>query len=531
MELQLMNPDEPGPQATQVAWSQNGRTLGLACSPGPSTWELGTQRISSVTAHPDFVGAVDWLPQAGELVAGTSAGEILRVSAYRQRVTQKVNVLPGEVMSVAVSPDGGHVAACCNAGSLWLGRTTDFTTDTTITAHRGVARAVAWSPSGHVATCGSDGAVRVWTTSGEAVGELTDHQSPVISSVAYSPDGQLLGSCSNDRTVRLWHVAEQRYERIFDRFDRWWIWDFVFAPDGTLLATLGQDQAVAIWRLEDGALLARKQVGIIASHLTWHPHEPLIAISGPGMDVQLLQVHGASTDATLPLPPRSVAASPPQADPGPQSPREHLHQADLFIVTNQLEAALPHLEIAAEAGLVSAMSLAGSVAEDLGQTDLAKQWHTRAAAAGHPTSMFALGRFAFVDGDLDEAEQWFAKAPAKTSGEHSGYALLIQIAEQRGDPGTARDWIARGVADDDPVALVKHALQLSENGSSPEQALPFAKRAADKKHPAGLFLMGMYCEQLGRVAEAVDWLKKAIGAGHPTAQAQLDRIEGLYSGG
>lgn len=319
MELHRVTIAGAQPNGSRMAWSPDGRTLALAGSrPGPSTWELGTAKVSSLTAHPDYVGAIAYLPQAGELVVGTSTGDILRVNTYRQRVTQQVKALQGEVFQVAVSPDGEHVAACCNAGWLWVGRTADLSTVMMVQAHEGVARHVAWSPSGErVATGGNDGTVRVWTLSGEPDGGLGDHRS-AVTAVAYSPDGTLLGSSSNDSSVRLWRLAQQCYERVLDRFDGWWVWDFAFSPDGAMLATVDQDPALAVWRVHDGALLWRGQVGFGINHLAWHPAEPLIAVAGSGRPVELWRLEGAATDQALPPAPRAPTAEGGAA--GPQHP-------------------------------------------------------------------------------------------------------------------------------------------------------------------------------------------------------------------
>ena len=95
-----------------------------------------------------------------------------------------------------------------------------FSHITTIpTGHAKTVRAVAWSPSGKtLATASFDSNIGVWAQEEDDEGEegafnpaaewecmsLLEGHETECKSVAYSPSGNLLASCSRDKTVWVW---------------------------------------------------------------------------------------------------------------------------------------------------------------------------------------------------------------------------------------------------------------------------------------------------------------------------------------
>lgn len=73
----------------------------------------------------------------------------------------------------------------------------------------------------------------------------------VVSSLVFSPDGQLLATASWDKTIHLWHVAEQvPYQTLSEHTGP--IVDLLFSPDGQWLITASWDQTIRRWGVTDG---------------------------------------------------------------------------------------------------------------------------------------------------------------------------------------------------------------------------------------------------------------------------------------
>lgn len=77
-----------------------------------------------------------------------------------------------------------------------------------LSSHSRSVRTVAFSPDGLVLGSGSDDCtIKLWdTATGQEMHELAGHKKSVTA-IAFSPDGVLLASASEDHTLRLWNVA------------------------------------------------------------------------------------------------------------------------------------------------------------------------------------------------------------------------------------------------------------------------------------------------------------------------------------
>jgi WD40 repeat protein len=171
--------------------------------------------------------------------------------------------LPGRVGAVAglaFSPDGGHVAACGEAGvQIW-----DVNTGVAVSSPGrvfGAVRGVAFSPgTHHLAVCNTAAKVSLWDRrTGEA---HTLKGSPIAEGpLVFSPDGELLAAAGSPWTssggtvarlvkpvasrdmgcaVRLWNTAT-RAQRFQYESSRGGVLRLAFPPDGAFLVAGNRD--------------------------------------------------------------------------------------------------------------------------------------------------------------------------------------------------------------------------------------------------------------------------------------------------
>jgi len=130
--------------------------------------------------------------------------------------------------------------------------------------HTDWVQCVTFSPDGSILASGSeDKTICLWDVAEQRqVGLLKGHTGRVHS-VTFSADGKTLVSGGWDNTIRLWDVAEQKQVGLLKGHTNW-VNFTAFSPDEKMLASGSFDETVRLWNVAE-----QKQVGLLKGHKGW----------------------------------------------------------------------------------------------------------------------------------------------------------------------------------------------------------------------------------------------------------------------
>jgi WD40 repeat protein/serine/threonine protein kinase len=159
--------------------------------------------------------------------------------------------------AVALSPDGGLVAAPGYFETVQVWSTKTLENVHTLTGHRDLVRRVVFHPDGkRFASAGEDDTVRIWeVATGKTLLTFSKH-TDTVNGIAFSPDGKRAASASYDQTAKVWDVVTGAEICTFrGHSDR--VLCVAFSPDGKTVASGGDDRGVYLWDAATGQVILK----------------------------------------------------------------------------------------------------------------------------------------------------------------------------------------------------------------------------------------------------------------------------------
>lgn len=282
----------------RTGWSSNGKVLASGHFSGSVMfWDAASgDLISEHREHNDMaVRCLSWSPYDFRIASGDTDGDIIIWDYSEEEVIVRIpNAHKSRVRSVAWSPDGTKLVSGSSDGYVrtWNTKTGKKLSETKnlfpdgAKDGRPTIYSVKWSPDGKLlASCRGSFPV-IWDSENYKELKKLEGHNDRVRSVSWSTQGTLFGSCSNDKTIRIWESSSWEQTHLLQIDDNniprdTSIFCIHFSPDGKFIATKSTDNSVRLWRLSDTRCVVKLEELCGSGYeenlggLSFHPFQPI----------------------------------------------------------------------------------------------------------------------------------------------------------------------------------------------------------------------------------------------------------------
>ena len=253
---------------TSVTWSPDGRRLATGCYDGTARlWNYDGSLVSELREHNGPVFSLKWSKDGERLLSGSydkraivwdvKTGTVIKTFSLHDAPVLDVDWKDSDTFATCSSDKTIHI---CNVSSVGSSSTRQ------LLKHKDEVNAVCWSPNGELlASCSDDWTAKIWnpndTSEDSLKFDLVGHAKEIYT-VRWTPTGPgstnpdkhlKLCTASFDGSVCIWDGTTGKLIHSLRRYGEP-VYSIAPSPSGDMLATGSLGGYVTVWNMDDGSL-------------------------------------------------------------------------------------------------------------------------------------------------------------------------------------------------------------------------------------------------------------------------------------
>jgi transducin (beta)-like 1 len=258
------NGNEKSKDITTLDWNTDGTLLATGAYDGIARiWNSKGELQKSLAAHKGPIFSLKWNNSGKYLLSGSVDKSAIVWDVQAGEVKQKFEFHTAPTLDVDWRDETSFVSSSTDKLIHYcaLGESSPIRT---FKGHEDEVNAVSWDPSGDIlASCSDDFTAKLWNTKKDTcILDLKEHTKEVYT-LKWSPTGpgsanpsktKSLATASFDNTVKIWDVETGSSLYTLTKHTNP-VYSVAFSPNGDYLASGSFDRCLYIWSVKDGQLV------------------------------------------------------------------------------------------------------------------------------------------------------------------------------------------------------------------------------------------------------------------------------------
>ena len=293
-------------EVRSLAFSTGNRLVSGSFDRTVRLWDTTTGNLlKTLKGHVDQIWAVTANPQTDTIASGDKSQIIKLWNAESGKCLTTIRGYANWIWTIAISCNGLLASGGLDKDiRLWNPETGTVTA--TLKGHQNMIWSVKFSADGQLlASCSDDATIKLWNiATGECLNTFQDttprgvwtlefsnansqHSKP-FSSDRVSPDGKFLIGGRTNGLIQIWDVLTGNLIHSIEAHDGW-IWNVTFSPNEQYFASCSKDRTVKFWDINTGSCLACiKDIGNVM-FTAFSPDSQMLVCANEDSQIKLLK--------------------------------------------------------------------------------------------------------------------------------------------------------------------------------------------------------------------------------------------------